>query len=504
MEKTKLVVGIITSRIVNLDAKYINKLSKVLSAKMPGHEFSYKFQSGQWDGTMKFMIRPANKFPTGLVQRVIKFLHKNNIEFEVVNEMTSNIDNIEEIPIGYKLCKEKELRNYQVESVNNTINNTLDGTLLFPRGIINLATNAGKTTVAETIMRLMIPQLKKKKMNLLFVTHSKEIAFQAKKSIEKDLRIKCGFIGDGNWDVRTITIALIPTLYSRLKKNNKEFKELVKTTLGFIADEVHHSSSTSWYDVLNKFVNAPLRIGLTGTVDTKNPVNNMRLHACTGNILMKVTNEFLIENGFSARPICIMFYVSEPDLDGIYYQDAYSSCIVENEERNGLIYEIANKETCNNNKVLVLVERLEHGNIIQNKLKKLNNKVVHFTHGKLSGDERQFLLEQLKVGKIDVLISSSILDEGVDVSGINAIIYARGMKSSRKLLQGIGRGLRKKEDNSCLRFYDFIDDTHMKLLEHSLERNDTLENEGFTVKLVKIEDYRKCKLSDLEKDDKDE
>ena len=51
----------------------------------------------------------------------------------------------------------------------------------------------------------------------------------------------------------------------------------------------------------------------------------------------------------------------------------------------------------------------------------------------------------LKNNEIDVLISSAILDEGVDVSNINAVIYARGMKSTRKLLQGIGRGLRKKE-----------------------------------------------------------
>ena len=82
----------------------------------------------------------------------------------------------------------------------------------------------------------------------------------------------------------------------------------------------------------------------------------------------------------------------------------------------------------------------------------------------------------------DVLIATTILDEGVDVPNINAMIYARGGKSIRKLLQGVGRGLRKKADGSNLRIYDFIDNTAYVLIKQSQQRLEILQKEKFVTK----------------------
>ena len=222
----------------------------------------------------------------------------------------------------------------------------------------------------------------------------------------------------------------------------------------------------------------------------------MKLYACTGNILIKISNNFLINEGVSAKPICVLFKVSVPELGDLDYQEAYSSGIINNIERNELIYEICKKETDAGNTVLVLVEYIEHGNNIENVLKLLNRR-VYFTNGSLPAQERASLLEQLRDGDLDVLIASNILDEGVDVSGINAIIYARGLKSSRKLLQGLGRGLRLKSDHSNLRFYDFIDDTHKKLLEHSKQRFDILVKEKFQIKFMNLWKYKTTSWKNL-------
>jgi superfamily II DNA or RNA helicase len=92
----------------------------------------------------------------------------------------------------------------------------------------------------------------------------------------------------------------------------------------------------------------------------------------------------------------------------------------------------------------------------------------------------------LKAGDVDVVVSTAILDEGVDVPNINAVVYARGGKSIRKLLQGIGRGLRKKDDGSSLKFYDFIDNTSGYLLKHSLNRYKTLKKEKFEIKKLDL------------------
>ena len=473
-----------------------NKLSAALAVKVPNYWFSAKYKSGYWDGTQKFFVRPANTFPTGLLSKVVKMLQE---EFEITpiidDKRTGNSDYLlEEVPKDYKVSESKDSRDYQIETINKVITQSVMG-IPFMRGVINIATNGGKTTIAMGIIDKLYPYLIENNTNFLFVTHSKEIARQAKKSIENDLKIDVGFVGDGKWDVKPVTVAIVTTLHSRIKKS--EFKKLAETTIGFVADECHHSSSNSWYEVFNSLPNALIRLGLTGTVDKKNPVNEMRLYSCTGEIINKISNDYLIEQGFSAKPICILFTVTTPELEGEIYADAYSLGVVESEERLDCITKICEKETNDGNIVLILVEHIDHGEIIREELERLKKRVF-FTNGTLTSDKRQELLDDLKDSKIDVLISTAILDEGVDVSNINAVIYARGMKSTRKLLQGLGRGLRKKEDGSKLRFYDFIDDMHSALLSHSLNRYEVLKAEKFVIKMLDIEDYMKMSWEEIE------
>lgn len=486
----------IRCKLSGVSTQVANLLAKELAVKVPNYWFSPKFKAGQWDGTQKFFTRPANTFPTGLLPNVVEFLKTNcDIEPELIDKRL-DIEKylLQEIPENYQISEEKIARDYQVNTVNFLITKKV-GSVSFTRGVVNIATNGGKTSIAIAVIKELYPKLIENNTTFLFVTHSKEIARQTKIAIEKDLGIEVGLIGDGKWELKPVTISIVTTLYKRLK--TPEFKDLVSHTIGFVADECHHSSSTSWYEVFNNMPNALIRIGLTGTVDKKNPVNEMRLYSCTGEIINKISNEYLIEQGFSAKPICILFTVTTPELEKEPYTDAYNLGIVESEERLDYITQICEKETNSGNTVLILVEHLEHGTIIKEELEKINKRVF-FTNGTLTSDIRQELLDNLKSGKIDVLISTSILDEGVDVSNINAVIYARGMKSSRKLLQGIGRGLRKKSDGSKLRFYDFIDDMNTQLLTHSMNRYQVLKQENFVIKSLKIEDYKKMSWEEIE------
>lgn len=495
-ENPRIIVGNVRSKIEHIPLAVSNLLAKQFSVKVPNYWFSPKFRNGQWDGTQKFFLRPANTFPTGLLSQVVEILQEEyEITPEIIDQRKGVKDYIlKEIPEDYQISETKTARDYQVDTVNSLINNKVLG-IPFMRGVVNIATNGGKTSVAISVIKELHPLLEACDTTFLFVTHSKEIAYQAKKSIETDLGIEVGFIGDGKWQPEHVTVALVTTLYKRMKK--PEYKELIDNTIGFVADECHHSSSTSWYEVFNTMNNAIIRVGLTGTVDKKNPVNEMRLYSCTGSVVSKISNDYLIDRGFSAKPVCIMFTVTSPELEGESYSDAYNMGIVESDERLDVIAQICKKETNSGNTVLILVEHLDHGQFIEEVLEPLHKKVF-FTNGTLSSERRQELLDNLREGNIDVLISTAVLDEGVDVSGINAVIYARGGKSVRKLLQGLGRGLRKKEDGSKLRFYDFIDDTHTHLLKHSLARYETLKAEKFTIKSLQIKDYETMTWEEIE------
>lgn len=483
-------------RLAGVDKNTANLLSKAFALKVPNFWYSPKYKAGMWDGTYKFFVRPSNSFPTGLLPKVLDLLAE---DYEIVPQIIDqrkdvNKYQLSQLSENYKISDVKTARDYQVDTLNKLITNNING-ISFTRGVVNIATNGGKTSIAIALIKELYPKLVESNANFLFVTHSKEIAVQAKKSIETDLGIEVGFIGDGKWDLKPVTVTIVTTLFRRM--NKPEFKKLIDSVIGFVADECHHATSNSWYEVFNSFTNAQIRVGLTGTVDKANPINEMKLYSCTSEVINRISNEYLIENGYSAKPICVLFNVSEPNLDDEPYQVAYQLGIVDNDYRSDLIARICKKETDANNVVLILVEHIEHGEIISERLKSLNKRVF-FTNGQLDSETRQQLLDDLKNGNIDILISTAILDEGVDVSGINAIIYARGGKSTRKLLQGIGRGLRKKEDGSKLRFYDFIDDTSAHLLKHSLHRYETLEAENFTIKNFSIEDFEKMTLKEIE------
>jgi len=203
---------------------------------------------------------------------------------------------------------------------------------------------------------------------------------------------------------------------------------------------------------------------------------------------MRISNDFLIGIGASAKPTCYMIEIKEPNLDNIYdYAEEYYDGIVNNPIRNFAIEQIVKHERIAfNNNILILVEHTEHGNILKSLLCNKSYGIVDFTHGARSTKDRQTILANLKSGKINVLISTSVLDEGVDADNINTVIYARGQKSPRKLLQGLGRGLRKKRDGSGLKFYDFLDFTGRTLKDHILERYTVLKEEGFVIKKLDI------------------
>ena len=638
----KITINNVNCKIQGATLPVLAQLTQALSVKVPNYYFATAYKMGKWDGYQRFLNRPANTFPTGLLPQVLDLL-ENDLELEVElddNRTCVNEYLMTQVSDDYHVSEAKKARDYQVDTINKVIDNNLHG-IPFTRGVINIATNGGKTVIAEGIIKQLYPKLIDNNSNFLFVTHSKEIARQARLSISKDLKIPVGMIGDGEWLVKPVTVAIITTLFRRMKDRKPEWFELRPNIIGFVGDEClsynttvllpdltyksiqdvcedesiqevmsynvqtgemepkkilrkivnkhdgtfhimypayhpglvatknhkiytknrgyvrldqlssddvlliwshdqvhethlageidqwtytnpnylnrynlevadnhnyfangilvsncHHSSADSWYTVFNEMCNASIRLGLTGTIDKSKPVQEMKLYACTGSVLNRVSNEYLIQNGYSSKPQCILFKVNSPELGDLDYPNAYQFGVVENEERNDVILNIVDKETNSNNKVLILVEHIEHGEILEDKLANLN-KQVYFTNGQLSSVMREELLERLRNGTLDVLIASNILDEGIDVSGINAIIYARGMKSMRKLLQGIGRGLRVKADGSRLRFYDFIDDTHMTLLKHSSDRYKTLRDERFDVVLLSVEKYKNMIWEDI-------
>ena len=546
-----------------------------LSFRPNGYFFSPKFKQGVWDGYIR--LDSHEGFPTGLLPSITRELEAEGIEYQLEDSIIPV--GLPELPDKIQLYHEKlpnnelYLRDYQYDAVVKTLEKR--------RGIVHAATNAGKTEIACGIMKYVAPTLiSDMDENIIFFTHSIEIATQSKKRIEERLQRKVGFVGKGEWDVQEITVVMIPTIsrhlkppskskitytkemksiktvvdlasgailkrddsnlktmqtisevlnsvdseanfdakaveiatqiatesqtslevYERVKELKEALKEYERAKLGkslekheavmsllencrcFIADEAHHSSSTTWYDTFMLMENAEFRIGLTGTVDEKDdPVNLAKLRGATGETIIEISNDFLIRKGYSAKPTIYLETIDKPEnMVAHNYQDAYAIGIVDNEYRNEVIARRVKDRVRSEKACLVIVNQTKHGEYLEKRLKELDVD-CEFIHGSRSNEDRQSALDNLADGTLSVLIATTILDEGVDVSGINCVWMAGGGKSYKKVLQRVGRGLRKKEDGSGLEVYDFLDYTNNYLTRHTLDRYDYYRDEKFEI-----------------------
>lgn len=289
----------------------------------------------------------------------------------------------------------------------------------------------------------------------------------------------------------------------KVYKKNKEAMDFLESLVGFIVDECHHTKSDSFYKTFLQAENAMYRIGLTGSIDQNDPMLVQRLRATFSKVISETRNSQMIERGISAKPT-IYFSTIEHVLNDIEeelpngeveiiknepvdislnknYMDSYDKGIVKNNYRNTVIAKISEINYNKGRGVLIILNRIEHGDSISHMLDTLG--IPHaFVQGEMEVEEREKHFTDMKQGKLKVLISTSLMDEGVDISGIDALIMGAGGKSLRQVLQRIGRGLRYKDDGeNKLYVYDFTDRVNDFLFSHYKQRREIYEEEGFDI-----------------------
>jgi hypothetical protein len=216
-----------------------------MAVKVDGAFHSRAFKSGYWDGLTDFYNFKEDKFHTGLLQQFLAAMRElqkvdPNITYEVEDErpapMVSAGSIDAEIVLGNGDEDDIILRDYQYDSVYKAFEEQV--------GIINVATNGGKTEIASGIMQQALPYLKRGE-RIVFFTHSKEIMGQSAERIAKRLNMpisKIGKMGDGKFDIKNkqLVFVMIPTLISALKDPKKGVKFTSKeNVIKFIAEEIY-------------------------------------------------------------------------------------------------------------------------------------------------------------------------------------------------------------------------------------------------------------------------
>lgn len=345
---------------------------------------------------------------------------------------------------------------------------TLDGDGRFLLGDFTVTHN---TEIACAITRYL-------GLPTIFMVTTRELLYQAQQRFIKRLGVteqEVGIVGDGKWNPGSwVTVATVDTIESRFSQDYCQ--DLLKNCQVLFADECHHAGSETWYDVCTSCP-ANYRFGLSGTPMDRTDGANLRLLAAIGSIIVDIPNKFLVERGISAKTHIIFSKITAPVLPKrLPYASAYKQGVVDNPNALALVVEWTKVFQEAGLSTLILCEQIEHGKSIDQALWTATDGVFipHlFINGEESTEVRGNALKDFGERKLPVLIASTILDEGVDVPTIDALILAGSRKSRIKTMQRLGRGLRGNK----LIAVEFANFTNDHLLKHSLQRYEDYKKE---------------------------
>jgi superfamily II DNA or RNA helicase len=441
--------------------------------------------------------RKTKKTYTGLLNYVYEILEENNIGYKitdtrVVPEQNANfaLQEYLTLPDGSQVAL--KARDYQQKIIDDASN----------REIIRAATGSGKTFM----MAGLIDKFKIKPVSIF--ADKLTLCTQLKEEIGKFLGEEVGIVGGGMNEKRDITV------YSAQSTTEEDIKD----SNMILFDECHHIGSNTFVEISKWAKNAYYRIGVSATPWREDGAD-LLLEAALDR--RKEENDIsaskLIEWGYLV-PCTIYFIPYKRVFQGKSYNKVYKEAIANNMERNQIIVGVAVKmREVKHAPILILIQQVEHGETI---LKMLSKKIeivkkavqvtddktgkdklvrianIEFLSGKDDAVRRKAVIQGVRDGFVEILIGSTIADEGLDIPNLEILILAGGGRSSTRAFQRVGRVLRlyknpeTGESKKRAIVFDFQDYTpmlrrHARTREKLYRTEEAWEIKKFNLNLLK-------------------
>jgi superfamily II DNA or RNA helicase len=398
---------------------------------------------GKWD--------PRNscyRIKASYYRDVLDFFRESNIQVE---DVSLNLPALEHLEGSI------ELRVYQDNALDQWLNAA-------KRGVLILPTAAGKTFIA-------LKAIEQLNVQTLIIVPTLDLLDQWKKRVRECLNVEAGVIGGGENVVRMVTISTYDSAYIQAAYLGNKF-------LLLIFDEVHHLASPSYMQIAEMYL-APYRMGLTATYERSDQRHNL-LPLLVGNPVYSVSIEELTKSkhlsDYTYEKISIELTEQEQQLyeesmsifrdylatrriilrSAFDFQRFIMSTGRDPKAREALLARNRALKIAVNSeaKLDLLSEKLEVYKEEKVLIFTLYNDLVYtvskrflipaVTH-QTSREERREILANFGGGKYRVIVTSQVLDEGVDVPDASVGIVLGGTGSKREFVQRLGRLLRKKE-----------------------------------------------------------
>ena len=407
--------------------------------------------------------------PIGLVKDLIKWLMATKTTFELQgfrdlelfepldeNAYTAQIkDNMKNAPF--------DIREYQDRAVRAALSNH--------RGVLLSCTSSGKSLMIYNIIRCIRKQNFKK---ILLIVPNIMLVDQMYDDFKdygyEDIDNEVERLGGGH-EAYLDRPVLISTWQS-LQNKEEDFFE--KYDAVFV-DEVHASKAEVLGKIIKSCTNARFKIGTTGTLPT-DKAELLKIKAVIGEVIFELKSKELIDVGVLTKIQIANVIAKYPDEfikmnKGRSYPEEVKM-VEEYQDRNKVL-ELILSHTDTKHNILILMNHLKHVKLIQEWLEeKYPNKKVSVITGAVSGTERSQIRTGIENEDGTILLATyATCSTGINMPKLHDIILYANSKSKIKVLQSIGRGLRKHKTKNQIILYDIIDD-----LSYKTQRGRVVEN----------------------------
>lgn len=482
MSKCKLIIkDEVNIQINGLDIVTRRKIVSKLKYDLPYARHMPAFKLGRWDGTKTYFSIGGTGYLAHL-DVILPIIHSDGYEIEVEDNrkpidlkfqpITESYwaDQGKVWPVGHRFAGEPIiLRDDQANAVNMFLDN--------PQSLQSISTGAGKTITVATLSQLCEPYGRS-----MIIVPSKDLVLQTEEDY-KNVGLDVGvYYGDRKEIDRTHTICTWQSLDALDKKNPDQsilsLAELIDGVTTVIVDECHVASGEILTKLLTQnFKHCPIRWGLTGTVP-KEPYVYQGILASLGSVINKVTAKDLQDKGILADLHISVLQTTDIQTFKTYHAE-YDFLVTDERRLKWMASKIIEMTATGN--TLVLVNRIETGEML---VDLIPNSV--FVNGKVKSKNRKSEYDEVKTSDDKVIIATfGVASTGINLPRIFNLVLIEPGKSFTRVIQSIGRGIRKADDKDYVDVYD-ITSTCKYAKKHLTERKRFYKEAQYPFTVTKV------------------
>lgn len=346
-----------------------------------------------------------------------------------------------------KIKRMYEPRGAQIEALCALEDTRAEGA---KKGLIQAATGIGKTYLAAFDSK---PYEK-----VLFVAHREKILKQAADSFRnvRNSEDYGFFTGDEKCTDKSVIFASVATLGKSEYLNEKYF---VPDYFDYVViDEFHHAVNDQYRKIVEYF-KPQFLLGLTATPERMDGKNIYEI--CNYNVPYEIS----LKDGISKGMLVPFHYYGIYDetdytklhiVRGKYAEEELNKTYIGNAYRHDLIYKYYCKY--GSKQALGFCCSRKHAEEMAKEFSRRgipSAAVYSNANGEFSMDRTE-AIEKLESGKIKVVFSVDMFNEGVDIPSVDMVMFLRPTESPIVFLQQLGRGLRRSKGKEYLNVLDFI------------------------------------------------